>query len=213
MRTGLHPPRETIAAEELHRIRSYLDGQSRIDLAVWVMHEHQGAEGPLFDHHLMLGIPDDDYETGDPGALELGIELPQPGWLDVFPLSEVEELRTFGTVVWERGDQPRTGDPLDFRLGWEPLEVEPDVADAFTKLVRSVDNVLRIDGTLERLSKNGAEIRQMRLLYVDFEDRRPDDFDRVKSAAREAGLGVTGMSAGLPANPEIRTSRLYEVHR
>jgi hypothetical protein len=211
MRDGLHAPAESIPQQDLERIRSFLDRQSRIDLAVWVMHEQQGAEGPLYDHHLMLGVDDD--RSNDLGALELGIEIPQPGWLDVFPLSEVELLRSLGAVVWERGHAPRAGDPLDFRITWEPLEPEASVVEALRKLVRVVDGLVRIDGAVERLWKNGAEVRRANQLYLEFERRRPHDFEQIGSAARGAGLDVHGMSAGLPADPRIRTSTLYEAAR
>jgi hypothetical protein len=43
MRKGLDPPTEPVAGRELELIRAFLDGQSLIDLAVWVRHEQQGV--------------------------------------------------------------------------------------------------------------------------------------------------------------------------
>ena len=215
MREGLDAPTESMSQEELNGVRSYLDSQARVDLAVWVRHEQQGVDGPLYDHHLMLGVPDDDYAAGDMWALERGIELRQPGWLDIFPLSEVAALRAFGTVVWERGDRPRSGDPLDFRFTWEPLDVNDADAETFAELVRAVEVVDRVEGTVERLWKNGAEIERSVQLFIEFRHRRPHDFEQVQNAARKAGLtpkGVSaGMSAGLPRHPDVRTSKLYEA--
>jgi hypothetical protein len=211
MRDGLDAPTLQLPVDNVAEVGAFLDGQSLIDLAVWVRHEQQGVEGPLYDHHLMLGIPEDGYETGDPWALEVGIEIPQPGWLDIFPLAEVEALRSFGTVLWERGGGPRGGDPLDYRLTWEPLRLDRDVAAAFARLVRNVGAMSRIEGAVERLWKNGAEVRRSPQLYLEFAERRPYDFERIRSAAREAALEVGGMSAGLPRNPRIRTATLYEA--
>jgi hypothetical protein len=215
MRDGLAPPTESLPDEDLDGIRSYLDSQARVDLAVWVRHAHQGPDGPGYDHHLMLGVADDDYATGDMLALEVGIGLRQPGWLDIFPLSEVQALRPFGTVVWERGSRPRSGDPLDFRLTWEPLETEREVAKAFADLVRVVDGVARVEAALERLCKNGDEVRRAICLYLDFRYRRPYDFEQIQNAAREAGLTApnVSMSAGLPSDPAVRTATLYEAAR
>lgn len=217
MREGLDAPTEAIAAEELAAIRSYLDSQARIDLAIWVRHEQQGVDGPQYDHHLMLGIADDDYAAGDMWALMVGIELRlrQPGWLDLFPLSEVEALRPLGTVVWERGARPRNGDSLDFRFTYEPLEVDDEVAQAFAELVRVIDGVERIEGTLERLWHDDDEVEQTIQLHLGFRHRRPHDFEQVESAAREAGLTAPrmSMSAGLPTRPQVRTSTLYEAAR
>ena len=213
MREGVDAPTESIPDEDLARVRSFLDAQSRVDVAVWVRHRHTGPEGVMYDHHLMLGLADDDCASGDMGALEVGIGIPRPGWLDVFPLSEVEALRSFGTVVWERDDGPRTGDPLDFRFTWEPLQLEPEAVDAFATLVAAVEGVARIEGAIERLWKNGSEIRHSAHLYIDFRDRRPHDFERIENAAREAGLSIHGTSAGLPNRSDVRTSTLYEAGR
>jgi hypothetical protein len=215
MREGLDAPTESISGAELDGIRSYLDSQARVDLAVWVRHEHQGLDGPQHDHHLMLGIADDDYAAGDMRALEAGIELRlrQHGWLDLFPLSEVEALRPFGTVVWERGGRPRAGDRLDFRFTSEPLAVSREVVEAFAELVRGVEGVDRIEGTLERLWEGDDEVQQELQLHVAFHRRRPFDFEQVQSAAREAGLTAPrmSMSAGLPHDPAVRTATLYEA--
>lgn len=218
MREGFDAPAETIPDDELERIRSFLDAQARVDLAVWVRHEHQGVDGRVYDHHLVLGISDDDYASGDMWALELGIELgpplpDRPGWLDIFPVSEVEALRSFATTVWERNGRPRRGDPLDFRLTWEPLEVEGAVAERFGELVRAVDGVDRIEGTLERLWKNGYEVRHGVQLFLDFRYRRPRDFEEIRRAASESGLETAGMSAGLPRDPAVRTATVYEASR
>src|SRR4051812_36937101 len=121
IRFPLDAPTESVSPTELARLREYLDGQSAVALAVWIRHEHQGREGEPsgYDHHTMLGIPDERYVPGKMGALELGIEREchAPGWLDLFPLSEVEELRAFGEVLWEQPAASSAGlDPLDFRF-------------------------------------------------------------------------------------------------
>jgi hypothetical protein len=210
MRDRLDAPTESIPEPELDRVRTFLDQQSRVDLAVWVRHAQTGPDGPVYDHHLMLGVADDDYSTGDMAALEFGIGIPQPGWLDVFPLSEVEALRSFATVVWSRGERPRTGDPLAFRLTWEPLRVEPDVADAFAQRVSVVEGVTRIQAAVQRLWKDASEVRHSSHLFVDFHARRPHDFEQIRSAANEAGVVVNGITAGT-ASPGVQTTTLYEV--
>jgi len=47
MRDGLDAPTLEVPAENRENIRAFLDGQSRIKLAVWVRHEQRGVEGPL----------------------------------------------------------------------------------------------------------------------------------------------------------------------
>jgi hypothetical protein len=210
MRDQLDAPTESIPDPELLRVRAFLDEQSRVDLAVWVRHAQTGPQGPVYDHHLVLGVADDDYSTGDMGALEFGIGIPHVGWLDIFPLSEVDALRPFGTVVWSRDELPRTGDPLDFRLTWEPLRVEPDVNNAFADRVRLVEGVTRIEAAIQRLWKDGSEVRHSSHLFVDFHARRPHDFAQIRSAANEAGVVINGITAGAP-NPDVQTTILYEA--
>jgi hypothetical protein len=124
IRRPLHPPTELIPEERLASIRAYLNRQGRIDLAVWVRHEHKGIDGPLYDHHLMLGMDDADYDGGQPDAILFGAENEglSAGWVDLFPLSEVESLREIGYVVWERDGRSIEGlDPLDFHWSFEAI--------------------------------------------------------------------------------------------
>jgi hypothetical protein len=131
MREGLDAPTLQLPADNVEEIRAFLDGQSRIKLAVWVRHEQHGPEGALYDHHLMLGVDDRDWETGDLRALDEGMRIPalllgEPTWIDLFPLTEAGELRSFGTVIWERTGEPRDDlDPLDFRFTRETSRFRP----------------------------------------------------------------------------------------
>ena len=109
----------------------------------------QGGEGPVYDHHLMLGVDDDRYEAGDMAALERGIETEcsLPGWVDVFPLTEVQQLRGFGSVLWERsGDPDEALDPLDFRSTWEPIDVSSQSLETFAGLLsNAAPAVVRVE--------------------------------------------------------------------
>src|SRR4051812_4799738 len=157
MREGLDAPTFELAPESVEEIRSFLDGQSRIELAVWVRHEQRGQEGTLYDHHLVLGLGDEDWTTGDMRALEEGMELPrldtrEPTWLDIYPVSEVDALRSFGTVLWE---QDAAGDdPLDYRFTYDPFEPEPSAAERFATLLAQSPGIERVGATVERLWKS-----------------------------------------------------------
>ena len=76
MREGLDAPRFELPDGNVEAIRGWLDGQSRLKAAVWVRHEQQGVDGPLYDHHLVLAVGDDDWAIGDMRALDAGIRLP-----------------------------------------------------------------------------------------------------------------------------------------
>jgi hypothetical protein len=65
------------------------------------------------------------------GSSVPGFPLARP-----LPLSEVEELREFGEVVWERSDELGELDPLDFHFTHEPIAVTPEVQSVFVELVR-----------------------------------------------------------------------------
>jgi hypothetical protein len=220
MRDGLDAPTLQLSADDVRAMRAFLDGQSLITLLVWVRHEQQGVDGPLFDHHLMFGIPDDVCPTCDLWALEENLPLPplqfgEPTWNDIFPLSEVEELRSFGTVVWEHDAARSTGDdPLDYRFTWEPLEVASDTAQALTAGLSGEAGIARVDAARRRLWKNGVEVGSSIDLYVDASDEARLAVTIVQQAATQSGLvGTAGFSVGrgLPRHDRIRTATVYQA--
>jgi hypothetical protein len=210
MREGLDAPTWELPAERVAEIRSFLDGQSRIRLAVWVRHRLATAE-PLYDHHLVLGVSDEDWVTGDMWALEEGAQLPPLGtgtWLDIYPESEVGALRAFGTVLWE---QAAAGpDPLDYRFTHEPFAPDPAAAERFTDLLSADPGIRRVGALVERLWKGDDSIKETVQLTVE---ARPgsDVLQLVHDAARETvvvGVPASGATLGsLPAEAII----LYEV--
>ncbi len=201
MRDGLDAPTLDVPAENRENIRAFLEGQSRIKLAVWVRHEQRGVDGPLYDHHLVLGLDDEDCATGDMRALDSGMHCPrphttEPTWIDVYPVSEVEALRSFGRVLWEQtvpGD-----DPLDFRFTYEPVTFSADALATFGRLVRSVaPDVIRVTATRSRLWKGESEIEDSTDLCVACEWSRmppPGPLKAVLDAAHEAGIAHSGGS-------------------
>jgi len=170
MREGLDAPTLQLPADNVDEIRAYLDGQSRITVAIWVRHEQQGLDGPLFDHHLMLGVDDRDWETGDMRALEEGMRIPalqlgEPTWIDLFPLSELEPLRSFGTVLWEQTVPGE--DPLDYRLTSEPFEPDSRAVESFAARVAALPAVRCVGADVLRLWKGDDEVEAQVRLFVD----------------------------------------------
>lgn len=215
MREGFDAPTAVLPEQDAIALRDYFDAQSRIELAVWVRHEQRGADGPLYDHHLVLGVDDEDYASGDMWALELGMNLPGlcfdgPIWApDIFALSEVEALRAFGAVVWEG---PGSGDPLDFSLTWEPFEADPDDVARFGRLIAAERGIRRVEATRQRLWRGREEVASSSCFFVDADGVRLA-VSIVGDAAREALPGVGGVSLGLPRDPRIRTATVYETTR
>jgi hypothetical protein len=215
MREGFDAPTDALPEEDVRALRAFFDRQSRIKLAVWVRHEQRGVDGPIYDHHLAVGVADEDYVSGDMRALELGMELPGlrfdgPTWMpDIFALSEVEALRGVGTVVWQGGD---AGDPLDYRFTWEPLDADADARERFAALVDPLP-IRSVEAARERLWKGGEEVKVTDQLFVEADPGR-DVLSTVHDAARTAKLvGTTGSSStlGRPRDPRIRTATLYEA--
>ena len=133
MRDGLDAPTLEVPAENRESIRAFLDGQSRIKLAVWVPHEQRGVDGPLYDHHLVLGLADEDCRTGDMRALDSGMRCPwphltEPTWIDIYPVSEVEAFahsarfsgsrRCRGTIRWTSASHLSQSRSL--QMPWQP---------------------------------------------------------------------------------------------
>jgi hypothetical protein len=220
MREGLDAPTFELPAENVEQIRAFLDGQSRFKLAVWVRHEQRGIDGPLYDHHLVLAVDDEDWATGDMRALEEGMPLPafatrETTWIDIYPISEFEPLRSFGIVLWERTEQPATDlDPLDFRFTRERIAVSGDARTRFAELVRDVaPTVVRVHAFHSRLWKGEREVDGSTYLYVGWDESRrgaPDTLRLVHDAAREAGIVHSGGSLGAPVEPPPYATVLYD---
>lgn len=173
MRERLDAPTERVPEVELSRLRDYLDRQRPLSLAVWVRHAQDGPGGIAYDHHTMLGMDEAAYARADLRALDMGIwqECPAPGWLDVFPLAEVDALREVGEVLWERRAEAGEGlDPLEFTLVVEATEPPPGATEAVAAAVRELRTVWRVECARVSLRKNGREIDgRLRFLIVDDE--------------------------------------------
>lgn len=221
MREGLDAPTLQLPADNVDEIRAFLDSQSRIMLAVWVRHEQQGLDGPLDDHHLMLGVDDRDWETGDMRALDEGMRVPalrlgEPTWTDLFPLADAGPLRSFGTVIWERTGEPGDDlDPLDFRFTREPVTFPAEALSAFQTLVSDIaPDIVRVTATRSRLWKGESEIEDSTTLCVvwDFESGQPPGPLRiVLDAARAAGIEHDGGELRRPQDVVSDETVLYEA--
>ena len=222
MREGLDAPTFELPPENVRAIRAFLDGQSPIRLAVWVRHEQQGVDGPMYDHHLVLGVDDEDWAGGDMPALEQGMDLPWPAvsepiWVEVSPVSEVERLRAFGTVLWEQPEEPTEGlDPLDFRYTHEPVEVAAEALARFRSLVRSVaPDVVRVTATRSRLWKGDREVEadtSLSIAWELFSGPSPGPLHAVLDAAREAGIQHDGGGIVRPQEePGPEATVLYDA--
>jgi hypothetical protein len=216
MREGLDAPTLELPAENVDVIQAFLDGQSRFKLALWVPQEQQGSDGPLFDHHLVLAVDDEDWASGDMRALDAGLRFPlhlrEPTWIDICPVSEAELLRSFGTVLWEQTSPG--AEALDYRFTHEPVRVSADAIEAFGSLMRAVaPEVLRVTATRSRLWKGETEIEDDTTLHVAcWFDRLcpPGLLQAVQKAAREAGIPHTSGSLERPAEPPPYATVLYE---
>ncbi len=216
MRAGLDAPTIALPVENIAAIRAFLDGQSRFKLAIWVRHEQQGVDGPLYDHHVVLAVDDEDWTTGDMRALDAGARVPihteEPTWIDIAPVSEMEPLRSFGTVLWE---QTSPGpDPLDYRFTHEPVGFPADALEAFRSLVRAVaPEVVRVTATRSRLWKGETEVEDdTNLCVACYFDRisPPGPLAVVQEAARDAGIVHTSGSLERPAEPPPYATVLYD---
>ncbi|HET7567570.1 MAG TPA: hypothetical protein VFJ91_06235 [Gaiellaceae bacterium] len=220
MRERLDGPTSELPEEDVQALRAFFDGQVRVKLAVWVRHEQGRPGDPLYDHHLMLGVDDADYEAGDMWALELGMRLPglrfsEPSWIpDIFRLSEVEALCSFGTVVWRFEPAASTGDDaLDYRFTYEPDPVDPVAAERFAALLAARPGIRRVESTLRRLWKGDEELELHTQLYVTA-DGVHDALRVVVEAARSSGVLTAtnvGSSLGSVPDPRVRTTVLYEA--
>src|SRR5205823_7077866 len=146
-----------------------------------------------------------------------GIELECPGisgWLDLFPLSEVEALRGCGEVLWERSGEACGRDSLDFRFIREPIEVTTVARSTFARHVREVaPAVVRVHASHARLCKGERELEGSTSLYVGWDEARqgaPNTLRLVHEAAREAGIDCSGGTLGPPVESPSHATVLYD---
>jgi len=222
IRDGLLAPTESPSREEIDLIRDYLEHQRPIALAVWVRHEEPDNDPRHHDHHLILGMRDEDYEARDVAAVERGVtgEAALPGWVDLARRSQVEGLRERGLVLWERsGEAPAGLDPLAFSFTWEPAFGSDERLGAFRRLLAAVPPVVRVEATHERLCKDGRAVDGTTGMYVGYDERRgriDDLIHRVQSAWRGSGLpwpANRSITLGLPRDPRVATALLFEAPR
>jgi hypothetical protein len=156
----------------------------------------------------------DGFQRGVDGPL-YDLRFSEPQWLDICPLSEVEQLRSFAAVLWEHDPERSTGDdPLDYRLTWEPYEADPRAAARFVEHLRSKPGIRRVEGAYERLWKGSTEVRTGVALYVDAEPTVRNALSIATDTARDTGLidaSNQSASLGLPRDERVRTATLYEA--
>jgi len=215
MRSPLHPPTEELTADQLADMRTYFDGQSRIDLVVWVAHEHRTESGPDVDHHLLLGLDDEAYAELDVAAIAFGIEQEAPlaGWVDLYPLSEVEDVREIGTVVWERDAPPAAGlDPLDFHYTYEAVETPRDLVASVRWAVEDEPSVRRVELSRERLRKGELEVFTAFREYVLYDEAGTPgrSVNRLSDVLGEFVTGNMGVGAGHSLDARVIATTAYE---
>jgi hypothetical protein len=141
----------------------------------------------------------DGFQRGVDGPL-YDLRFSEPQWLDICPLSEVEQLRSFAAVVWEHDPERSTGDdPLDYRLTREPYDADPRAAARFVELLRSTPDSRRVEVVA---------------LYVDAEPTVRNALSIATDTARDTGLidaSNRSASLGLPRDERVRTATLYEA--
>ncbi len=213
MREGLDAPTFELPADNVERIRAFLDGQSRITLAVWVRHAQQGADGPLYDHHVVLAVGDEDWATGDMRALDAGIHLPaldtqESTWIDLAPASEVDMLRSFGTVLWEQ--RSPGADPLNYRFTFEPFEPDPDAVEWFATAVAALPAVRCVGADVSRLWHGEEEVESQVRLLIDA-PFGADALRPVVDAARASVLAGRPNHGASIGQPEDSMTILYEA--
>ena len=213
MREGLDAPTFELPTRNVEAIRGWLDGQSRFKAAVWVRHEQQGVDGPLYDHHLVLAVDDEDWATGDMRALEDGMRPPrldtrEPTWIDIFPVSELDAIRSFGAVLWEQASPG--DDPLDFRFTFEAFEPELGAIERFADAVAALPAVRRVGIDLSRLWKGDEEVESQVRVQVEA-PWEANVLEAVVEAARESVLaGHPRYEAGIGELYDTMTP-LYEA--
>jgi hypothetical protein len=213
LREGLGEPLVELPPATVDELRAFLDGQSRVKAAAWARHLEPGNPPDAVDHHILLALADEDWTTGDIVALDDAIPLPFLGvvgatWQDFFPVSELPEVRTFATMLWE---QTTPGsDPLDYRYTYEPFAV--DDVDRFAARLGAEPAIRRVHATLQTLW-NGDELVEERVqLFVGAQPMpHATALDIVMDAARAtilAGRHSYGATLGCPSRD---AAVLYEA--
>jgi hypothetical protein len=213
LREGLGTPLLELPPANVEEIRAFLDGQSRIKAAAWARHNEPGPDGPQApDHHILLAVADEDWAGGDIVALEEGMALPRldldgPTWIDFFPVSLLDDLRRFATVLWE---QTTPGaDPLAYRFTYEPFAV--DDVDAFGALLRAEPAIRRVEATLQTLWNGDDFVEERVQLFVGAPMPHATALHVVVGAARGTILAGRHEYSATLGGPRHAAAVLYEA--
>jgi len=205
LREGLGAPLVELPPANVEEIRAFLDGQSRIEAAAWARHNEPGPDGPQApDHHILLAVADEDWTAGDLVALEEGMALPRldlhgPTWIDFFPVSLLDDVRAFATVLWEQ-ETPGV-DPLDYRFTYEPFVPDAASLARFAALLDARPSVRSVLGTVQKLWKGDRLVEETVRLFVGASRPPNDVLSFVHDAARDtvlAGRSSHGATLGGP---------------
>lgn len=149
-------PEKVLSEDDRARAASYLAGQARFDLAVWVGYRFR--PGGSIDHELKLRLRGRRPSRRDLLALFWGVahEIGVHAYIGIPTRAEMEQIRCVGDLVWARtGPAPAYADPLDFRSTSEQIKVPSALREAIRREMERFPAVSRVGVSQSKLWKSG----------------------------------------------------------
>lgn len=149
-------PENAFPEDDHARAVSYLEGQARFDLAVWVGYRFRPGGG--VDHELKLRLRGRRPSRHELSALFWGVshEIGVHAYIGIPTHAEMQEIRRVGEFVWERtGPAPEYADPLDFRSTSEQVKVPSALREAIRDAMEAFPVVSRVGVSQSKLWKSG----------------------------------------------------------
>jgi hypothetical protein len=164
-------PVDALPDEDRVAAVSYLEGQCRIDLALWVGYRF-GPKGSV-DHELVLRLRGPRPGRVGVAALSAGVgrELPTRCYVGFPTRATLREARPVAELVWERrGAAAEGADPLDFRLVFAPVDTSPDLRAAVAAAAAEVPVVRRVRRARSTLLKSGRNVQQSVQAMIEYDE-------------------------------------------
>ena len=149
-------PENAFSDDQQAKAVSYLEGQARFDLAVWVGYRFR--PGGMVDHELKLRLRGRRPSRRELSALFWGVshEIGVHAYIGIPTLAEMQQIRRVGQIVWERtGPAPEYADPLDFRSTSEQIKVPSALRNAIQDAMEGFPVVRYVGVSQSRLWKSG----------------------------------------------------------
>jgi hypothetical protein len=171
--------------EDLSKVLSFLDGQSRVDLAVWV-----GIQfSTHVQHQVACRLVGRRPAPPELNALYFGLlyDVSTHCYLEFPTRQKMRQIESVGETIWN-GPPAADGDPLDYRYEYEKVDLREDVLRGVVEVGKAHPTFKAIHIVRSILLKSDAVVHDAITVSVERDDSIDDARDANAGWSRLNGL-------------------------